>query len=121
MVFFIRREMGNLHLFMFAVLLTTAVTQIFGEIQNIPFFWIRNHNYIFFLLIANEITASNPKGRLLTPAEGCGYSRVAQTRIVGGTKAKIGKIKHAFLNHITVLNSILFREISIIQVPGRGW
>lgn len=30
------------------------------------------------------------KGRLLTPEEGCGYSKVANTRIVGGAPAKNG-------------------------------
>lgn len=30
------------------------------------------------------------KGRLLTPDEGCGYSKVANTRIVGGSNAKVG-------------------------------
>lgn len=31
-----------------------------------------------------------PKARLLTPEEGCGYSKVQNTRIVGGTPAKAG-------------------------------
>lgn len=31
-----------------------------------------------------------PKGRLLTPEEGCGQSKVTNTRIVGGTPAKKG-------------------------------
>lgn len=30
------------------------------------------------------------KGRLLTPEEGCGYSKVSNTRIVGGAPAKVG-------------------------------
>lgn len=34
---------------------------------------------------------SKIKGRLLTPEEGCGFSKVANTRIVGGQNAKIGK------------------------------
>lgn len=29
-------------------------------------------------------------GRLLTPEEGCGYTKVINTRIVGGSDAKIG-------------------------------
>lgn len=33
---------------------------------------------------------SYPKGRLLTPEEGCGYSKVQNTRIVGGAPAKNG-------------------------------
>lgn len=33
------------------------------------------------------------KGRLLTPEEGCGYSKVANTRIVGGSAAKNGNYK----------------------------
>lgn len=31
------------------------------------------------------------KGRLLTPEEGCGYSKAAAKRIVGGSAAKVGK------------------------------
>lgn len=34
------------------------------------------------------------KGRLLTPEEGCGYSKVSNTRIVGGAPAKKGQFKH---------------------------
>lgn len=34
---------------------------------------------------------SKIKGRLLTPKEGCGFSKVANTRIVGGQPAKKGK------------------------------
>lgn len=30
------------------------------------------------------------KGRLLTPNEGCGYSKVAISRIVGGSTSKLG-------------------------------
>lgn len=30
------------------------------------------------------------RGRLLTPAEGCGYSKVQNTRIIGGSPAKVG-------------------------------
>lgn len=33
---------------------------------------------------------SSTKGRLLTPEEGCGFSQVATTKIVGGTTAKPG-------------------------------
>lgn len=33
------------------------------------------------------------KNRLLTPAEGCGYSSAAKTKIVGGSPAKIGLLK----------------------------
>lgn len=38
----------------------------------------------------NSPTVLPIKGRLLTPAEGCGVSKVAQIRIVGGTQAKNG-------------------------------
>lgn len=31
------------------------------------------------------------KGRLLTPEEGCGLTKVKNTRIVGGTEAPVGK------------------------------
>ena len=37
-------------------------------------------------------SSNTPKGRLLTPQEGCGLSPVfaKQKRIVGGTEAKVG-------------------------------
>lgn len=38
------------------------------------------------------------RGQLLTPEEGCGYTNVSTSRIVGGTEAKIGKI--LFLKYI---------------------
>lgn len=37
-------------------------------------------------------TKSNIRGRLLTPEEGCGYSKVENKRIVGGSPAKIGNL-----------------------------
>lgn len=33
---------------------------------------------------------SDLEGRLLTPKEGCGYSKVAHKKIVGGTTAEVG-------------------------------
>lgn len=36
---------------------------------------------------------ANVKGRLLTPEEGCGYSRVQNKRIIGGSAAKNGEHK----------------------------
>lgn len=36
------------------------------------------------------IVRTDIKGRLLTPEEGCGYSKVSNTRIVGGVPAKVG-------------------------------
>lgn len=35
-------------------------------------------------------SASDIKGRLLTPQQGCGLSKVRNTRIVGGSDAKVG-------------------------------
>lgn len=37
------------------------------------------------------VPVTNAKGRLLTPAEGCGFSLVKHKRIVGGSAAKPGK------------------------------
>lgn len=42
---------------------------------------------------APVVPVADVKGRLLTPDEGCGYSKVQNTRIVGGSKAKNGKLK----------------------------
>lgn len=37
-----------------------------------------------------KLPISKIKGRLLTPDEGCGFSKAANTKIVGGQNAKIG-------------------------------
>lgn len=39
------------------------------------------------------IVRTDIKGRLLTPEEGCGFSKVQHKRIVGGGPAKNGKYK----------------------------
>lgn len=36
------------------------------------------------------LSISKNKGRLLTPEEGCGFSKAANTKIIGGHSAKIG-------------------------------
>lgn len=38
-----------------------------------------------------QLIQDMPKGRLLTPQEGCGYTKASNTRIVGGSAAKVGK------------------------------
>lgn len=43
-----------------------------------------------FLTAKRKASKSYPMGRLLTPEEGCGYSKVQNTRIVGGAPAKNG-------------------------------
>lgn len=37
------------------------------------------------------VPVADVKGRLLTPEEGCGYSKVQNKRIIGGSPAKIGQ------------------------------
>lgn len=39
----------------------------------------------------SSASSTYPKGRLLTPEEGCGFSKFSDTRIVGGSVAKNGK------------------------------
>lgn len=41
---------------------------------------------------ARLIRKKSTKGRLLTVEEGCGYSKVASTKIVGGSPAKNGML-----------------------------
>lgn len=41
-------------------------------------------------VITRTVVRTDIKGRPLTPEEGCGYSKVANTRIVGGAPAKVG-------------------------------
>lgn len=65
---------------------------------------------MFTYLAAPKFSASSPKGRLLTPEEGCGYSKVQSTRIVGGSPAKIGewKISGNLFNLFTAKNYFAF-------------
>lgn len=57
--------------------------------------FLRFHRFLFitfsFPLGMPKFSASSPKGRLLTPREGCGYSKIQNNRIVGGMEAKPGK------------------------------
>lgn len=53
---------------------------------------------MIFLLGESDVYSSIPKRRLLTPEEGCGYSKVQHSRIVGGTEAKNG-IFEIFINN----------------------
>lgn len=47
--------------------------------------------------VPETVVRTDIKGRLLTPAEGCGFSKVPNTRIVGGSPAKKGEYKQSSL------------------------
>lgn len=75
---------------------------------------------------------SKLNGRLLTPEEGCGYSKVMHKRIVGGAPAKNGTLKYRqFIFHassifratskFSELRILKFRFVLKIQVLGHGW
>lgn len=49
------------------------------------------------MITTRTITPPQTLGRLLTPEEGCGYSPIGSTRIVGGGPAKKGK--HNFFQY----------------------
>lgn len=53
----------------------------------------------------NVVLSSNIKGRLLTPDEGCGFSKVANSKIVGGAPAKPGTF--ISLNEIMQYTSLI--------------
>lgn len=104
------QKMGSLRFIVLAVLFV-GFTQINGWLNNI-FDLIETLNWksnldIYDLLnhfrwLGNEETTLSPrpppqtlvrkdiKGRLLSPEEGCGYSKVSNTRIVGGAPSKVG-------------------------------
>lgn len=46
------------------------------------------------------VVRTDIKGRLLTPEEGCGYSKAINSRIVGGSAAKNGK------NHFNMIHLV---------------
>lgn len=48
--------------------------------------------------VPHSMPILNIKKRLLTPAEGCGFSSAANTKIVGGSSAKVGLLKSIDIN-----------------------
>lgn len=58
-----------------------------GPKRELKFSFNANHGGIARSLPQKPI----PKGRLLTPEEGCGFSKVLNSRIIGGAPAKNGK------------------------------
>lgn len=75
-----------------ALLLSAAViSNIHGRPNLFALFFFRY--YIISISCEPGAHGAYPKGRLLTPAEGCGVSKIRQPRIIGGTPAPIGKLK----------------------------
>lgn len=70
--------------FIIPILLFAGAKQIFGN--NFEEINIKNKIKSIFQSGNDDI-----KGRLLTPEEGCGLTKVKNTRIVGGTEAPIGE------------------------------
>lgn len=48
--------------------------------------------------VARSLLDTTHKGRLLTPEEGCGHSKVQNKRIIGGSPAKNCKLMHFLKN-----------------------
>ena len=69
--------------FVLMAFLLIEASQIHGD-QNGNY----RHPSSLQLKVRNDI-----KGRLLSPSEGCGYSKAQNKRIVGGGPAQIGKRK----------------------------
>lgn len=74
--------MSNFHVVAVVLLLACAATAI-------------NPLSLFGGSSSKPMPVANVKGRLLTPQEGCGYSRVQHKRIVGGSTAKPGECENA--------------------------
>lgn len=55
---------------------------------------------------APKTKEANVQGRLLTPEEGCGFSKVKITRIVGGQTAKVGAFPWMSLIGYTVRSNL---------------
>lgn len=49
-----------------------------------------NHEHYTDIRIINSIFLAHGLGRLLTPAEGCGFSNITHNRIADGTEAEAG-------------------------------
>lgn len=75
--------------------------------------------FIAFTAGATCLDLKNIKGRLLTPEEGCGISKVPNTKIVGGGVAKQGKLSQVSMGNGTYLNRQTIEYD--IQVLGPGW
>lgn len=69
--------MGNFHVAVAVLLLACTATTI-------------NSFSLFGGSSSKSVPVANVKGRLLTPEEGCGFSKVQQKRIVGGSTSKPG-------------------------------
>lgn len=70
--------------------------------------------------IARSLLDTAPKGRLLTPEEGCGYSKVQNKRIIGGSEAKNGKkaMSYAFDKNFNFNFQSKFRSLAMAN-PSR--
>lgn len=73
------------NLLVIAILLFVSAVKINGSyfLWNFRIFFINIHNSCL-------IGEADLKGRLLTPQEGCGLTKVKNTRIVGGSEAPAG-------------------------------
>lgn len=79
--------MASIHLII-GVLLFAGVRHIcgnrFSAVNIISLFCHKNH------FQSGDSGVKDIKGRLLTPEEGCGLSKVMNKRIIGGSEAPIG-------------------------------
>lgn len=74
--------------FIIAILLFAGANGIFGKHlseKGILSVFLKKH---YFLTGDGDI--NDIKGRLLTPEEGCGFTKVKNNRIIGGSVARIG-------------------------------
>lgn len=60
------------------------------------------------------VPVADVKGRLLTPEEGCGYSKVQNKRIIGGSVSKVGKQSRVNLHSIEERNDIKITDNSFV-------
>lgn len=75
--------------------LLLATTKINGQYISFTFCKLTSYfrNLVamkLYFLGTLKFSANSPKGRLLTPEEGCGYSKAQNNRVIGGAPAKIG-------------------------------
>lgn len=79
--------------------------------------------------ISTPVVRTDIKGRLLAPNEGCGYSKVESSRIVGGVPAKNGSYNYDYVNVIidqTLMRSYSsksnFRCLALVSAAGeKSW
>lgn len=79
--------------FILVILIFSGAKQIYGNKMSVVNIISVFYNILFW---SGDTEVKDIKGRLLTPEEGCGLTKVKATRILGGGDAPVGKSMEHF-------------------------